>query len=274
MKESRLDRILGDFFLISGMELSLLNADLHTVALRKCPGQNFCSCFHRSKKSVEACRNSDMERLAEARSTRDPLIYTCPAGITEIIIPILREDRIYAYLFGTLGISSEEITDEEVLQRALSIAPELPVEELSLEIQSIRHLNRSTRDAYCRILTLLAQAIESNELLPHGKESIGALVKRYVRSNLSGKLTLTDMALSLHCSTVTLTQHFKAEFGMTVVEYITKKRMEQAERLLLTTDVPLREIAEAVGFSDVEYFSRTFKRHHGLPPAAWRKANT
>jgi AraC-like DNA-binding protein len=57
------------------------------------------------------------------------------------------------------------------------------------------------------------------------------------------------------------------------MEYVLKKRMALAERFLLDTDEPLRSVAEAVGFSDVEYFSRTFKRTHGLPPAAWRHAN-
>ena len=57
------------------------------------------------------------------------------------------------------------------------------------------------------------------------------------------------------------------------MEYVTKKRMELAEKLLLTTDEPLREIAGMSGFSDVEYFSRTFKRYYGTSPAAWRKSN-
>jgi AraC-like DNA-binding protein len=47
--------------------------------------------------------------------------------------------------------------------------------------------------------------------------------------------------------------------------------MQLAEKLLLTTNKPLREIAALCGFSDVEYFSRTFKKHHSISPAAWRR---
>ena len=50
-------------------------------------------------------------------------------------------------------------------------------------------------------------------------------------------------------------------------------QMQLAEKLLISTDEPLREVAQASGFADVEYFSRTFKKHHGVSPAAWRKAN-
>ena len=94
-----------------------------------------------------------------------------------------------------------------------------------------------------------------------------------MKNNLTRKLTLADIAWNLHCSTVTLTEHFKAEFGITIMDYVTKKRMELAEKILLATDEPLREVSSRVGFSDVEYFSRTFKRYHGTSPAAWRKTN-
>ena len=102
-------------------------------------------------------------------------------------------------------------------------------------------------------------------------ESIGQLIKRYVKNNLARKLTLNELARNLHCSTVTLTEHFKREFGITINEYITKKRMDLAEKILLSTDKPLREIATLTGFADVEYFSRTFKKHHGISPASWRR---
>ena len=99
-------------------------------------------------------------------------------------------------------------------------------------------------------------------------------MKYYVKNNLDRKITLSDIAWNLHCSTVTLTEHFKAEFGITIMEYVTKKRMELAEKLLLTTDEPLREIAAMSGYSDVEYFSRTFKKFYGTAPATWRKAQS
>ena len=60
---------------------------------------------------------------------------------------------------------------------------------------------------------------------------------------------------------------------MTINEYINLKRMNLSEKLLLTTDKPLRDIAALTGFSDVEYFSRTFKKYHAISPAAWRREN-
>ena len=120
-------------------------------------------------------------------------------------------------------------------------------------------------------MKLIAEYIANDDSLIIAQSSIGQHIKRYVKGNLARKLTLKDIARSLHCSTVTLTEHFKLEFGITINEYITKKRMELAEKLLLSSDKPLREIASLTGFADVEYFSRTFKKHHGISPASWRR---
>jgi AraC-like DNA-binding protein len=121
------------------------------------------------------------------------------------------------------------------------------------------------------MMKVLAEYIANDDTLLGDYESIGQLIKRYVKNNLARKLTLNEIARNLHCSTVTLTEHFKREFGITINEYITKKRMSLAEKLLLSTDKPLREVAALCGFPDVEYFSRTFKKFHDISPASWRR---
>ena len=55
------------------------------------------------------------------------------------------------------------------------------------------------------------------------------------------------------------------------MQYVKHKRMQEAKRLLLTADEPLREIALMLGYPDVEYFSKTFKAEFGVAPATWRK---
>jgi transcriptional regulator GlxA family with amidase domain len=49
-------------------------------------------------------------------------------------------------------------------------------------------------------------------------------------------------------------------------------RIEQAQELLRTTDLPQRDIAEYYGFADIHHFSKAFKRITRLPPGAYRTA--
>ena len=273
MDKSRLDRLLSDFHIISGMEISVISAEFHSIAIKRCKGRNLCSFFHRAEGAMEICKCSDVERLAEASRSSSPIRYTCPIGITEAIIPINVGEEIVAYLFVSMGINSDEISDGQILSKILELAPRGDAEEFAELISRMRHLDEREIEAYISILKMIAEHIANDKAILYDKESIGRQIKYYVKRNLTRKLSLADIAWNLHCSTVTLTEHFKAEFGITVNEYITKKRMELSENLLITTSHPLREIAELSGFSDVEYFSRTFKRYHGVSPAAWRKSN-
>ena len=94
MDISRLDKIIYDFYLISGMEISVLDADFHSIAIRRCPGENFCSIFHRAPGALDICKASDIERLEAAKGSQEPLLYTCPCGITEAIVPIINAGDI------------------------------------------------------------------------------------------------------------------------------------------------------------------------------------
>jgi len=58
---------------------------------------------------------------------------------------------------------------------------------------------------------------------------------------------------------------------LTISRYITDVRMQHAAEMLKTTDAPLKEIASRVGYSDEFYFSKVFKRFHGVPPHSFRK---
>ena len=53
---------------------------------------------------------------------------------------------------------------------------------------------------------------------------------------------------------------------MTLSEYITQYRMQEAKKLITTTDEKLVTIAEKVGYSDVSYFSNVFKKFYGISP--------
>lgn len=74
-------------------------------------------------------------------------------------------------------------------------------------------------------------------------------------------------------STPTLQRWFRARFGCSASAYITRLRLDRARTMLLHSDVTIASIGEHVGLTDANYFARLFRRHHGLPPTAWRAAH-
>lgn len=66
---------------------------------------------------------------------------------------------------------------------------------------------------------------------------------------------------------------FKTYLGMSPSQYLNRQRLEYAADLLESSNYPLLEICYSVGFDNPSYFHRLFKKHYGLTPAAYRKAN-
>ncbi|MGI6010353.1 MAG: response regulator transcription factor [Ruminococcus sp.] len=64
---------------------------------------------------------------------------------------------------------------------------------------------------------------------------------------------------------------FKEETGKKFIEYLTDMRMQESQKLLTETDLPVSKIAEIVGYRDDKYFSRAFKKYSGLKPKEYRK---
>ncbi|GIP32485.1 helix-turn-helix domain-containing protein [Paenibacillus sp. J2TS4] len=67
-------------------------------------------------------------------------------------------------------------------------------------------------------------------------------------------------------------QQFKEYTSLTPLQFITKKRMEKARRLLTEGEARISEVAQAVGYNDVYYFSRVFKKTVGVPPFRYMKS--
>lgn len=96
-------------------------------------------------------------------------------------------------------------------------------------------------------------------------------ILKYLQENFCDpSLSQTSIADQFHISTYTLSRLFKDQFGIGFTEFITSQRVEYAKRLLLTTNLPVGEIAVQVGLPNLNYFSRVFKASAGVSPTKYR----
>lgn len=98
-------------------------------------------------------------------------------------------------------------------------------------------------------------------------------VLTYIHSHITQDIDIEKLA-SLACITKPyLIRLFKREFGTPPVQYINIKKIERAQLLLYTTDMPVKEVAYALGFNDHSYFIRLFRKLSGMTPHQYRKLN-
>jgi AraC family L-rhamnose operon transcriptional activator RhaR len=95
--------------------------------------------------------------------------------------------------------------------------------------------------------------------------------KLYIRDNLAGPLSLVEVAHYLNVSERHLSRLFSAGIGESFTDFIRRERVRQATRLLISSDLPIKKIADLTGFSSVHYFTRVFMEDMKLPPGKFRR---
>ncbi|MCE5172978.1 AraC family transcriptional regulator [Paenibacillus profundus] len=93
---------------------------------------------------------------------------------------------------------------------------------------------------------------------------------RYIHDKYPESLSLDSIAQALNYNVHYFSRKFKRQMGQSPIAYLIQVRMEHAQNLLLNTNATLQEIAERVGYTDLYYFIRIFKKHAGLSPGKYR----
>ena len=94
----------------------------------------------------------------------------------------------------------------------------------------------------------------------------------YIESRFDESITLPDIAKAAGMNHTTLTALMKEELGLTAIEYLMKYRIAVAKKQLAFTDVPIKDVANMVGFKTAQHFGRIFKEIIDTTPAKFRKS--
>ena len=96
-------------------------------------------------------------------------------------------------------------------------------------------------------------------------------IVQYIKEHYKEKISLEDLSNKFNYSVGHLCHIFKRETGQTIVEYITNYRVSVSMRLLFEKkELPIEYIAFEVGFNDVQYFTKSFKKCVGMSPGKYR----
>ena len=93
----------------------------------------------------------------------------------------------------------------------------------------------------------------------------------YIELSLDRKIRVSDLAALVGYTEYYLTDKFKNETGQSINSYIRFAKVERAKVLLISTETPIKAVAEALAFNTVNYFIKSFRDTTGYTPAQYRK---
>jgi two-component system response regulator YesN len=114
--------------------------------------------------------------------------------------------------------------------------------------------------------------VDANSSNASNREPIREAIE-YINNNLKNELPLKEVADNVHLNPSYLSVLFKENVKLTFSEYVTRRRIQRAKELLISTNLPVNDIAEESGYKTAKYFIRIFKEIEGMTPSAYRKNN-
>lgn len=102
------------------------------------------------------------------------------------------------------------------------------------------------------------------------KEEVLLKVKKIITTNLERQYSIPDLSKEVGMNASYLKRNFKEIFNETIFEFANRKRMQQAQVLLLSTALPIAIISEKVGYQHASHFSYAFKNSLGITPNKYR----
>lgn len=100
------------------------------------------------------------------------------------------------------------------------------------------------------------------------------VIIEYIESNLKEDITLDSVTNEFHYSKTHISRMFNRVVGISLTEYINRRRLSKAVLLIVNTNKPIQYISDVYRFGSSKYFSTVFKKEYGISPSIYRKNQT
>ncbi len=121
------------------------------------------------------------------------------------------------------------------------------------------------------VITVTEGVGETRENPADEPHILGSRIKDYIDRHYMEPITLQSMGEALRISPYYLSHVFKQMSGYSPVQYLLRRRIGEAQTLLITTDLSITRIAEMVGYDTQSYFNLQFTKNVGMPPNKFRQ---
>ncbi len=268
----KLEKILEDYHEVTGTTVAFFDTQFNRLFY--CPKNmtRFCDMIQGTPEGANRCATSDCKLLAKCLEERRPVIHRCHAGLVDAAVPIMNGEVFIGFIvFGQLRDDSiQKVPFKDVYENIKDL--DLDREELRRSYNQLVFLDRKKVESAAEIFIMLTKYIYVERLIEQEYSSKEMeRIAEYIDAHLTEKLSVSSLCRSFNLSKNALYNLFNVHMECPVKEYINARRLERAEQLLKTTELPIYEVCEQCGIENYQYFCRLFKKEKGETPLQYRK---
>ena len=228
----------------------------------------FCSLVKTDEDAWQKCVRCQQKVFKEYKN--ECHFGMCHAGVEEYVFFV--NDKTFVSVSG-YGINKEKAT-----KRINRLSQEFylsKTELLHVYNNSLKHESENTEKLatlikpLCHMLYLLQLLLTDVPEIKTKSAAFDSLLA-FVQYNFMNDISVKDIAYACSYSESTVCHLFKQYTGLPIKKYIAKLRINQAKKLLKTSDIPICTVAQMSGFSNINYFPTAFKKQTGVTPSEYR----
>ena len=264
-----------------------LAIDLVNRKLIEIPKEHLEGCFCKKLAKITGMDvNFDhvYKKCELSTNVNQQIVYTCPFGLSNIIVPVFEGDRLVAALQAgpilTQGID-DYLRDNVLTRWRLSVSGLRHLKK-ELEAYPVGDVNYliAISEVMAALMTCQPSELESGK----GKNleqdfssnqtcsNLISSILSFITSNYAEDITLTDVAKHAYVNPSHLSRVWGKNMNCNFRAYLNSVRVEKAKELLLATEMSIADICNQVGFTDQSYFNKIFKKSEDMTPGEYRKS--
>lgn len=228
-------------------------------------------CALVKNQNAGGCALSDRGSFERLNAGNDAFYYACHFGLIEMAFRVHFNETTYGYIIA--GPFRDPEKQKENLQniRKLCEATGEDYENTVLQYKRIPKFSVETFRALQSVLSAILDHAKESNIIYDRTDMFSDVIEPYIEKNLHTDLTVEKLCEELFLTQKQLYSTFHANVKSTPKHYIAEKRVKKARNLIISTDLPLPEIASTVGVNDYNYFIKVFKSFTGHTPMYYRK---
>ena len=269
--EEQLRKLIANLKILTGLPANILDPEGRDINLFR-GHPPFCRAVNDLPEGHERCVACDQCKIRHYTAEQGFQFYRCHLGICEAIMPLYDKKNPLAYL--AVGCYLDDTPVEEQWEHTRALLdwwPDGP-DALRDAFFQFRQYSQVEIHAYTETLEALSAYIQLKGMIRATEQTDLQKLALYLEEHYMEKLSLASISEQLHIGRTKLCILAKELSGGHTLSYlIAQRRIQAAQRLLVQTSLPISAIAEEVGISDYNYFSKVFRSMTGTTPSAFRK---
>lgn len=264
---TKLNNLLKDFYILTKIRITVFDDSFNELAAYPTDNCSICALIRANDKGNARCKASDQSAFQIVQDSKTIYTYTCHAGLTESVAPIIIGNIVIGYLF--FGQSFAYDSANAGYQHILNACTDLSLSTQALHDACLEQpfTNSDYITSASHILHAVAAFLCMDQMVTLHKQELPAQIDAYVQQHFTENISAVSLCDYFEIGKTKLYEIAKQNYGMGIAEYIRKLRIEKAKELLQMDErLSLAQIAESCGFTDYNYFITVFKKQVGVSP--------